>query len=93
MYGLNTLANEEAEPRPFNDYGRTKFAAEKVLKEWQAGFSDRSLTIVRPTVIFGEKNRGNVYNLLKQIAHGPFVMIGNGKNKKAMAYVGNVADF
>lgn len=93
VYGLNTLANEETVPQPFNDYGRTKFAAEEVLKEWQDEDLERSLTLVRPTVIFGENNRGNVYNLLKQIALGPFIMIGNGKNKKAMAYVGNVADF
>lgn len=29
-------------------------------------------TIIRPTVIFGEQNRGNVYNLLRQIAGGKF---------------------
>lgn len=49
--------------------------------------------IIRPTVIFGEQNRGNVYNLLKQIASGKFVMIGDGNNRKSMAYVENVAAF
>jgi nucleoside-diphosphate-sugar epimerase len=48
---------------------------------------------VRPTVIFGERNRGNVYNLLKQIASGRFVMIGDGLNRKSMAYVENVVSF
>jgi nucleoside-diphosphate-sugar epimerase len=48
---------------------------------------------VRPTVVFGERNRGNVYNLIKQIASGRFVMIGNGLNKKSMAYVENIAAF
>ena len=33
---------------------------------------------------------GNVYNLLKQISTGKFLMIGSGMNKKSMAYVGNV---
>ena len=51
------------------------------------------MTIIRPTVIFGEKNRGNVYNLLKQIASGKFLMIGKGQNRKSMAYVGNVVAF
>ena len=32
-------------------------------------------------------------NLLKQIASRKFVMIGNGKNRKSMAYVENVAAF
>ncbi len=79
---------------PFNDYGRTKAEAEIVYREWQqADPQRRSLVIVRPTVVFGERNRGNVYNLLKQIASGMFVMIGAGHNRKSMAYVGNVAAF
>ena len=85
---------EQGEINYFNDYGRTKYLAEGVYKEWQAEDPDnRTLVIVRPTVIFGEGNRGNVYNLLKQIASGRFVMFGDGKNKKSMAYVENVAAF
>lgn len=85
--------DESCEPAPFNDYGRTKLEAERVFDAWQAADPQRSLTIVRPTVVFGEGNRGNVYNLLRQIALGPFVMIGNGRNHKSMAYVENVAGF
>ena len=48
---------------------------------------------MRPTVIFGEGNRGNVFNLFNQIASKKFIMIGDGKNKKSMAYVGNVVAF
>ncbi|MBU2888857.1 NAD-dependent epimerase/dehydratase family protein [Celeribacter halophilus] len=78
--------------RPFNDYGKTKFEAEEKFREWQIS-SDNNLIIVRPTVIFGEGNRGNVYNLFKQIASGRFIMIGPGTNRKSMAYIGNVAAF
>lgn len=86
--------DETGEPTFFNDYGRTKYLAEQVYKEWHAeDSSKRTLIIVRPTVIFGEGNRGNVYNLLKQVASRKFVMFGNGKNKKSMAYVENVAAF
>lgn len=86
--------NEFGEPNYFNDYGRTKYLAEQVYKDWHAEDPERrTLVIVRPTVIFGEGNRGNVYNLFKQIASKKFVMIGNGKNKKSMAYVENVAAF
>jgi len=82
---------EDAPPNPFNDYGRTKLEAEKVYRAWLAGKPGRSLRIVRPTVVFGEANRGNVYNLLHQLAVGPFLMVGNGRNRKSMAYVENVA--
>ena len=79
--------------RPFNDYGRTKLEAESVFREWLAEGTDRSLSIIRPTVVFGEENRGNVYQLIRQIAKGPFVMIGDGTSVKSMAYVENVAAF
>ena len=40
-----------------------------------------------------ERNRGNVYNLLRQISSGKFLMVGKGENKKSMAYVGNIVAF
>lgn len=79
---------------PFNEYGRTKALAEDIYREWfEKDPENRSLIIVRPTVVFGEGNRGNVYNLLNQINSGAFAMIGSGKNKKSMAYVENLAAF
>ena len=95
IYGFAPENTDElGEPNYFNDYGRTKYLAEQVYKKWQAEDPEnRTLIIVRPTVIFGEGNRGNVYNLLKQIASRKFVMFGNGRNKKSMAYVENVAAF
>lgn len=94
VYGLNKKnPNEEHEKDPFNHYGKSKWQAEQVLQEWYKTHSDWNINIVRPTVIFGERNRGNVYNLLKQIASGVFLMVGSGNNKKSMAYVGNVVAF
>jgi nucleoside-diphosphate-sugar epimerase len=85
---------ETGEINPFNEYGRTKALAEEVYRDWRDRDPvNRSLIIVRPTVVFGEGNRGNVYNLLNQINSGAFAMIGDGKNKKSMAYVENLAAF
>jgi nucleoside-diphosphate-sugar epimerase len=95
VYGFATIRpNESGDICPFNDYGRTKYEAEQVFIAWQAEEPlERTLVIIRPTVVFGEQNRGNVYNLLRQIALGKFVMVGNGENRKSMAYVENVAAF
>ncbi|CAM8365328.1 WcaG Nucleoside-diphosphate-sugar epimerases [Candidatus Methylopumilus universalis] len=95
VYGFAKLGtNESGEINPFNDYGRTKWEAEQIYKAWQAEDpKNRTLVIIRPTVVFGERNRGNVFNLLKQIASGKFFMIGHGQNRKSMAYVENVAAF
>lgn len=95
VYGFAPAGTDESgEIDPFNDYGRTKAEAEDVYKAWQAeDRENRTLVIIRPTVVFGEQNRGNVYNLLKQIASGRFLMVGDGTNRKSMAYVENVAAF
>ncbi|AHC16478.1 NAD-dependent epimerase/dehydratase family protein [Salinispira pacifica] len=95
VYGFAPAdTDEDGKFNPFNDYGRTKMEAEEVFTDWQKKDPDnRSLTIIRPTVVFGERNRGNVYNLLKQITSGFFMMIGNGQNTKSMAYVENVVAF
>ena len=85
--------DEDAPKKPFNEYGRTKLLAEKVYISWHESNQKNMLHIIRPTVIFGERNRGNVYNLFKQIASGRFFMVGNGNNKKSMAYVGNIVAF
>ena len=92
IYGLNKENPDEIHLEdPFNHYGKSKWQAEKVIKEWYENDpKGKSITIIRPTVIFGERNRGNVFNLLKQLSSGKFMMIGNGQNKKSMAYVGNV---
>jgi len=95
VYGLNKKnPDEQFPPDPFSHYGKSKWHAENVLREWQQKDpGHKSLTIIRSTVAFGENNQGNVHNLLRQIASGKFLMVGRGENIKSMAYVGNVAAF
>lgn len=95
VYGFAPIGTDESgNVAPFNDYGRTKYEAEQIFKAWQTEApNERTLVIIRPTVVFGEQNRGNVYNLLRQIASGKFVMVGSGDNRKSMAYVENIAAF
>lgn len=95
VFGLNKPnPAEDYEPKePFNHYGKSKWQAEQVAQKWFETHKDWNIDIIRPTVIFGERNRGNVYNLLKQIAGGKFLMVGKGDNCKSMAYVGNIVAF
>ncbi len=94
VYGLNKENPDETHPAdPFNHYGKSKWQAEEVLQQWHAEHPDFNIGILRPTVIFGERNRGNVFNLLRQISSGRFLMIGGGRNRKSMAYVGNIVSF
>jgi nucleoside-diphosphate-sugar epimerase len=92
VYGLDDAGkSEEGELSPVNDYGKSKLQAEAILKEWWKAAPGRTLHMLRPSVIFGEGNRGNVWTLVNQIASRRFVMIGAGTNSKSMAYVGNIA--
>jgi nucleoside-diphosphate-sugar epimerase len=94
IYGFSSdELDEDAQPAPFNDYGITKLEAEKVYKAWFDQGLNRLLVIVRPTVVFGEGNRGNVFTLIDQIARNRFALVGNGMNVKSMAYVENVVAF
>lgn len=94
VYGLNKKNPDEEHPKdPFNHYGKSKWLAEMELEKWYKAHPDWNINIVRPTVIFGERNRGNVYNLLRQISGGHFLMVGKGENKKSMAYIGNIVAF
>ncbi len=95
LYGLNQeqIPSEKSVAKPFNHYGESKYQAEQILKKWIEADISRQALVLRPTVIFGPNNRGNVYNLLKQIYSGKFLMIGSGDNQKSMAYVKNVVSF
>lgn len=91
IYGFSERElDEEAATNFINDYGRTKLEAEKVFLEWVGDDSSRKLRVVRPTAVFGESNRGNVYNLIRQLGRKHFVMVGKGNNRKSIAYVGNI---
>ena len=94
LYGLDAgIPDETSLAKPFNEYGRSKHLAEEVFQDWAGQDLSRSLVIVRPCVIFGEGNRGNVHTLLAQIRSGKFFVIGDAKNKKSMAYIENVTQF
>lgn len=79
VYGFAPVGTDETgKINYFNDYGRTKFLAEEKYRDWLKTDSLNNAVIISPTVIFGEQNRGNVYNLLRQIASGKFPMVGKG---------------
>ena len=92
-YGNSEKGKDENSAQvPFNDYGKSKLRAEELIKLWHLKNEKIQLIIVRPAVVFGEYNFGNVFNLINQINSGAFAVIGDGKNIKSIAYVGNLVD-
>jgi nucleoside-diphosphate-sugar epimerase len=83
---------ENDQQNPYNDYGKSKLDAEKIILKWVEKNRNIKVTIVRPAVVFGEYNFGNVFNFLKQIQSGLFAIIGDGKNIKSIAYAPNLVN-
>jgi len=80
--------------QPVNPYGQSKAEAETVYRRWaDAAPARRSLTLLRPSVVFGPHNRGNVHTLIEQIRRRRFVMVGRGETVKSIAYVENLVAF
>lgn len=93
VYGANkTPSDENTEPNPNNPYGASKLAGEKVLYQWALEDATRSVLIIRPAVVYGERNIANMFRLIEQIKAGRYFHIGEGKNVKSIVYVKNLVD-
>ncbi|MGY3795219.1 NAD-dependent epimerase/dehydratase family protein [uncultured Aquimarina sp.] len=87
-YGKSLDQRIESSPLyPETAYGISKGFAEKIHKEWLAEDDSRRLIIVRPSVIFGPKDPGNVFRMIKALKKGTFVLPNGGKVIKAYGYV------
>jgi GlcNAc-P-P-Und epimerase len=93
IYGTNTNpSNEQTLPNPNNSYGSSKLAAEKILSEWYNEDASRCAIIIRPTYVYGEGNRANMFRLLQMIEFNKYVQISYKKVIKSIAYVKNLTD-
>lgn len=82
------IRDERSLPVPTTAYGGSKLAAEKIHQIWLAANQQtRHLVIVRPGVVFGPSEGGNVSRLVKSVINRYFVYVGNRKTRKAGTYV------
>lgn len=81
------IKDETSLPMPVSPYGSSKLAAEKIHLGWQRAEQGRSLTIVRPGVVFGSGEGGNVSRMIKAVLGRYFPYMGNRGTRKAGGYV------
>ena len=81
------VRDESSLPVPKTAYGSSKLAAEKIHQVWQAKSEQRQLVIVRPGVVFGPGEGGNVSRLIKAVKKRYFFYMGNRQTRKAGVYV------
>ena len=83
--GRGKPVREEDSPRPVSLYGKSKWKAEEAAKRFIGRFP---VTIVRPPVIFGPRDRG-MYPFFKALKKGIVVRIA-GERKASFVYVKDV---
>ncbi|MEQ8541439.1 MAG: SDR family oxidoreductase [Coleofasciculus sp. D1-CHI-01] len=77
--------------QPDTPYGRSKLQAEQALIEL-ASQSNMTWTILRPTLVYGSGNPGNMERLIKLINRGLPLPFGLVNNRRSLLYVGNLVD-
>lgn len=81
------LRDESSLPVPDSPYGSSKLAAEKIHIAWQGGCRARKLLMLRPGVVFGAGEGGNVHRLVRSVVKGYFAYMGNRQTRKAGFYI------
>jgi nucleoside-diphosphate-sugar epimerase len=86
----NCALIDEVSGFPVTSYGRTKKSAEDFLLGFYGeGFE---VTILRPTALFGENHLGSVFELVKVINAGKFIMFGQGSGLTNFYYIHDFID-
>ncbi len=93
VYGQITRpADEDMPTYPDTAYGISKLCAEIIHQGWQMHAPDRRLVVVRPGVIYGPGETGNIPRMLRAIRKGVFVMPGDGSVRKSYGYIFGLLD-
>jgi nucleoside-diphosphate-sugar epimerase len=89
VYGaaLDGKLDEASATHPDNVYGRTKLAAERVVREAGDGIET---CIVRISETYGPGDF-RLLKLFRAVARGAFVMIGDGANERQVIHVSDLA--
>lgn len=87
------LKTEATIPTPNTPYGISKLTAEKIHMIWQAKNPARELTIVRPGIVYGKGEHGNMTRLYWGQKKHYFVYTGRKDTIKACIYVKELVRF
>ena len=83
---------EESPVRPGDPYGRSKWQAEKTLRQVEED-SGMAVVILRLPLVYGPGVKANFLRLLRWVEAGVPLPLGSIRNRRSMIGLGNLADF
>lgn len=86
-----SMFNEGDIPQPWNPYAKSKWAAEQKLKEI-AGATQLEVVIIRPPIVYGPGNPGNLLRLLRLVDRRVPFPFGCVKNCRSLIFLDNLID-
>lgn len=92
VYGQRVpgIIDEHSPIRPWNEYERSKVAAEEALQRICAE-TGMEYVIVRPTAVYGPRDE-RLQKLFGSVSKGRFPLFGKGEGRRHMVYVQDLAD-
>ncbi|MDZ4849278.1 MAG: NAD(P)-dependent oxidoreductase [Pirellulaceae bacterium] len=93
VYGPTSQATDENSPlEPTTPYGVSKLCCELILEAWKADAKSKRLVVVRPGVIYGHGDPGNIGRLIQAIKRGRFAFPGRRDIRKSYGYIEGLID-
>lgn len=82
---------ESAPLTPNTPYGRSKAAAEGLVRDWAAASPTREAVILRPAPVYGPGNEANLAAFVRQVVAGRPCLLGTGATRKSIVSRTNLA--
>lgn len=86
---VNGELKEDVSPSPVTPYGKSKLKAEEYIKQLSLGVEDKAYYILRPCMVHGPGNKGNLNLLYKFIIKGLPYPLGAYNNTRSFLSVDN----
>jgi len=80
---------EEHEPTPVTAYGRSKLKAEEYIRQLSLGRNDKKFYILRPCMVHGPGNKGNLNLFYKFVLKGLPYPLGAFENTRSFLSIDN----
>lgn len=87
---LGEFVDENVEPKPVGPYGESKIKAEEYIRSLSPSSMDKDVYILRPCMIHGPGNKGNLNLLYSVVKKGIPWPLGAFENKRTFTSIDNL---